>query len=186
MNDGNIDNNTLNSNTPYKAVGNLNTVIGNPNINVNSVTTSNILEDNNMQNNSVPVDVLGNSNDGINSITANVNNINTGDDISNYINSINQPLNNNLSDTTNNSNNNQDTTVNSSDLTVNAVNSNQTNSNNVVYENAYQSKIGKKVSKKIVIPSEFKTAIVIVVILLIVLAFFEPIYNFFKDLFLFG
>ena len=38
------DNEQKYSSTPYRASGNLNTVIGNPNININSATTSNIME----------------------------------------------------------------------------------------------------------------------------------------------
>lgn len=38
------DNEQKYSSTPYRASGNLNTIIGNPNININSATTSNIME----------------------------------------------------------------------------------------------------------------------------------------------
>ena len=190
MDDSNMNNGNVNSNTPYKAVRNLNTVIGNPDINVNSVTTSNILEDNNTQSNFVPANDLSNTstiNENSDSSVKSVNSIDSGDDINKYINSLNS--NTEISSASVESSNEP---INSStdDSPVITEQPSQVNdtiaSKEVVYENAYQTKSNKKGRKKIAIPSEFRTAIIIVLVLLAVITCFEPIYDFFRNLFTFG
>lgn len=190
MNDDNMYNNDVNSSVPYKAVKNLNTVIGNPDINVNSVTTSNILEGNSAPindgtNNELNSNTNVTASNNVSEPVTNVNNINSGDDIGNYINSLNSTADVSI---INSDPVNESTSINNNTSEIIEQNSqivNNTVTNKVVYENAYQSKNEKKIRKKIAIPSEFRTAIVIVLFLLIVITCFEPIYDFLRNLFLF-
>ena len=191
MNDDNMYNNDVNSSVPYKAVKNLNTVIGNPDINVNSVTTSNILEGNSAPindgtNNELNSNTNVTASNNVSAPVTNVNNINSGDDIGNYINSLNSTAD---VSTINSEPINESTSINNNNtseiIEQNSQIVNNTVTNKVVYENAYQSKNEKKIRKKIAIPSEFRTAIVIVLFLLIVITCFEPIYDFLRNLFLF-
>ena len=191
MNDDNMYNNDVNSSVPYKAVKNLNTVIGNPDINVNSVTTSNILEGNSAPinegtNNELKSNTNVTASNNVSAPVTNVNNINSGDDIGNYINSLNSTAD---VSTINSEPINESTSINNNNtseiIEQNSQIVNNTVTNKVVYENAYQSKNEKKIRKKIAIPSEFRTAIVIVLFLLIVITCFEPIYDFLRNLFLF-
>ena len=184
-------NNDVNSSVPYKAVKNLNTVIGNPDINVNSVTTSNILEGNSAPindgtNNELNSNTNVTASNNVSAPVTNVNNINSGDDIGNYINSLNSTAD---VSTINSEPINESTSINNNNtseiIEQNSQIVNNTVTNKVVYENAYQSKNEKKIRKKIAIPSEFRTAIVIVLFLLIVITCFEPIYDFLRNLFLF-
>lgn len=191
MNENNNVNNGMdNANTPYRAVRNLNTAIGNPNINVNSVTTSNILEDNNVQLSNTPVNNVGNdSSNNVGNQVTNVNNIDSGDDINKYINSLSSSTGESSANL--NTNNEPPIITSSDDSSLESDNQGSLRENNnvsktIVYENSYQSKGDKKARKKIAIPTEFRTAIIIVLILLVVLTCFEPIYDFFRNLFSFG
>mgnify|MGYP007101877640 CR=1 FL=1 len=165
MNGNDLNNSTNNS---YKASGNLNTIIGNPDIKVQSTMTSNILENN----------------------QANVNNSSENSAFSldnDVIVQGNEIPNSNSNEYVNNSSNNDITIQNS---LLNNSNSSTNNLNNYpsysqqgyMYENVYQSTADKKKKKTFVIPSEFITAIIVVAILLISLMFFDPIFDFFRSL----
>ena len=203
------------SNGPYKASGNLNTVIGNPNININSAITSNIMEDNgsNFSN-------ASNSSSNNNFVNSNTNFNNN-----NFVNTNNQAdsdLVRNPSNIYNTSSNviSQDSTITESksdpvtdfirkDKTVlepniqsssnydrpidtlsnqgiSSSNSFSTDNNSVQYENVYEFDKKKKPKKTIKIPKEFRTAVLVVLILLIVISCFEVVYDFFRNLNLFG
>lgn len=201
------DNEQSFSNTPYKATGNLNTVIGNPDININSAVTSNIMENNQNvsnlnsemvsnesmtfnnsvnQSNTIQMPTVGsNSNSSIQNQTANENvsepetdpvrsfidkttsqesqvNTSFGSDTS-YVNTV-----NNMDSFNTNLNN------------YNPYNTTGTTDGNVQYENAYVTDKKKKPKKTVKIPSEFKTAIFVVLLLLILLSCFDTIYDFFR------
>lgn len=198
------DNNQSFSNTPYKATGNLNTVIGNPNININSAVTSNIMEGNpsnsnfgNQQNiNSVDFNQNSNLNSNLNSYdeapqfpNENVQDSLEQNPVESFI--AKTTASQNLSSTevntstftsleTDNSNfktNNLNTDINKN---TEFLASNE-NNNSVRYENAYETPKKNKPKKTVKIPNEFKTAIFVVLILLIILSCFDFVYDFFKD-----
>lgn len=207
------DNEKSFSNTPYKATGNLNTMIGNPNININSAVTSNILEGND----GIPVPSVGDSSK-TNIVESN--DIEVTGPVSNFNPLASSMLNSNLDEGRNNSvqkeepiqdfinktnetsghnNHNvgvssiepiinvQETKSSSYATNINTVESNRdSNVNQVRYENVYQTDKKNKPKNSFKIPNEFKTAIFVVLILLIVLSCFEPIYDFFRNLNIFG
>lgn len=202
------DNDKVFSNVPYKASGNLNTVIGNPDVNINSAVTSNIMETdasgvvNNVGNNkninfstSLPVDNMFNSNisdsvlDGVKEDVQIVNNpVDEFIRKSNAVSNINENSLNSTSYTDNYSTNldfidNSVVFKNSDDSNVNvAING----SSQVKYENVYNVDNTKKVKKSFKIPSEFKTAIFILLILLLFVCCMETIYDFLRNLNIFG
>lgn len=211
------DNDRIFSNGPYKASGNLNTVIGNPDINMNSAVGSNIMEDNNTFLNNVgnnsnisqPIDSNINSNV-MNNINSNVMN-NVNPNVMNNINVnsssvINNPVDefikksNSISNVDNTFTNEVNSNYNNYVGDINSTNFNSVNkfsgvsssnvasdtSSQVRYENVYNSDKNKKQKQSFKIPSEFRTAIFLLLILLIVLSCFEPVYDFFRNLNIFG
>lgn len=195
------------SNTPYKATRNLNTMIGNPDININSATASNIKEvgsekNNNMnsslfENNLDNLKDMDNSNldyQGSRSALVEAEDNLDNDPIRDFINKTN---NNSYKNTLNDTNSNESLSSNvaldsNASTSVGGVFSNSVDSNNTIdkkvkYENVYQTYNKKNKSKKTFsIPKEFRTAIFVVLILLIVLSYFESIYDFFRNLNIFG
>ena len=201
------------SNSPYRATKNLNTMIGNPDINVGSVTTSNIME-NNVNINSQTVNNVENSN--FNSFSNFQNNVNVqNSNMSSFDYSQNLNVDSSVNDVKtsdnfvsenietgnssfvyenlNNSNKflNSEVTGNTNYVDSNSVPNTYNNeaSNvaaNIQYENVNVSNIKKNTKESISIPSEFKTAIFLVLILLIVLSCFETVYDFFRNLNIFG
>ena len=206
------DNDQNFSSTPYKATGNLNTMIGNPNININSAVTSNIMEGSggipiNPMNSGPQIDSMNSSNnlnetsisnmDPMNSVMVNSEPvlqeavIPEVDPVQQFINKNNEALNNNI----------QNSVTNQVESIVNVVPSVSNNftpnvstqpyisetTSQVRYENVYETTKKNNGPKKTVkIPSEFKTAIFVVLILLIVISCFEPIFDFFRNLDIFG
>jgi len=169
---------------PYKATKNLNTIIGNPDININSVVTSNIMESPsentiNNQNNNVIQPEPQQSNDKLNNTIMSNNNQTNNPNQDIISNNINQFVNSNQQSINNTFPKDNETVENKNQKTE------PQKASSVKYENVYQSKkIPKKKSFKI--PSEFKTTLVVALILLIFISFFEKIYDFLRNLNIFG
>lgn len=202
------DNERKFSNTPYKATGNLNTVIGNPDINMNSAVTSNIMEgqfanaslNNNSINNlsvaasqenggnlnfgsdpNVVSGFVSNPNKNSNEASVDYNSV-SSDPVRDF---VNKTVPNTATDISGvNSEVSNSVVYNSVDSSVNNYSSNSVsgvNNSNVQYENVYETDKKKKPKKTVKIPSEFKTAVFVVLILLIILSCFDTVYDFFKD-----
>ena len=176
----NENNNGLNnSSVPYKAVNNLNTVIENPNININSAVTNNIMENNNAELTQLSTSstIMGQQ------VEENKDIIQNKDSIEQYFDknqNVQQPVVNNFATINTVDSNN-------SGVVSNNNSSSELNANNVQYENVYQSNVTNKKKKvSIRIPGEFKTALVIVIFLLILLTIFDNIngiFDYIRNLF---
>lgn len=170
MNENDLNNNR--DTVPYKATGNLNTVIGNPDINMNSAMTSNILENNSQNINS---DSFVN-----NTTSVNVNNTSS----TNVDNNL--SLNNNIIVQSNLTRESSVVNKSNYDALKQNVPPSIDTSQSFKYENVYESNVDKKKKRSFKIPSEFITAIIVVAILLFSLLFFDPIFDFFRSLFIIG
>ena len=164
------DNEQKYSSTPYRASGNLNTVIGNPNININSATTSNIMENDssnvnnfnsslnqsqnfNHQQNSQPLnsDVSNNSFNNMNFDRKNDDDSSDyGDPVRDFINKTNtssSAIDNNVNNS-NVSNNYHNAYQNTYQNTYSeSTASSTTNNTDVRYENVYNARKTKKTKK---------------------------------------
>lgn len=224
-----MNNNEQNfSNTPYKASGNLNTIIGNPDININSAVVSNIMEgsgnvampsisdgvNNNNLNNFSAVNLESQSSLMSDSVVDKKqdNVIIEEDPIQSFINKTrdvssdikeestfnqvettpvvndNNYVNNNYVSSENvGVNSGYVSNLNNSSNISNVSSNDNVNTSQVRYENTYQTgKKNKSNKKTISIPNEFKTAIFVVLILLIIVSCFDVIYDFFRNLNIFG
>lgn len=222
------------SSAPYRATKNLNTVIGNPDININSAMTSNILDSETSLNNqsnqtnlfvdseisSFSSDTFNNdqldSNQTLNNnVVANIDNNISNDNFDSFKfqekevvseqSNLNVDMQNDLSSNLTNkfiqADNNFSSNFSSNNEVFNGdgvdgassvnssyvQNTNVRNNSSISYENVYKSEKKKEVNTgSISIPQEFKTAIFVVLILLVVISCFEPIYDFFRNLHFFG